>query len=140
MLNGSTNSTNNTDGSRLDDREYYNDLPGKIPPDVPLAEASDKACRDSPHRQPTAAPRNCIKKSNGSEQNGQNLIDLTIDEQPATDNAEAQSEAQQNVKLEHHYVNCSTEDSKIAGGSPDQSSHITPSIKDPFDMRMCNVV
>ena len=152
VLNGSTNPTNNcsnnSDSSRLEDREYYNDLPGKIPPDLPLTDTGDKTSKESlGNRQPTAAPRNCLKKLSSSEQNGPNLIDLSVDiahEQTVSDNTGAQTEEQECVKSEHHYVNCSAEESaknqSIASDTQPECPHPTSAFKDPFDMRMSHLI
>ncbi|XP_017489055.1 PREDICTED: SHC-transforming protein 1-like, partial [Rhagoletis zephyria] len=89
---------------RADDREYYNDLPGKIPPDIVPALPASAAPASVPH----AAPR---KKNGLLDQ--VNLIDLTDDHQTVAVNgtsgdANTVTASQLKTPLAHdpQYVNC----------------------------------
>lgn len=135
------NNSNNQINGRLEDREYYNDLPGKIPPDLPFADSSDKNSKEisTLQRLPTAAPRSAIKKSlpSSGEQNGPNLIDLNVD---LHDEAEAKSSVPlmdtsgEQKRSEPQYVNCSTEES-TSNQIKTNDSQTGQTVKDPFDMR-----
>ncbi|XP_054160192.1 SHC-transforming protein 1-like isoform X2 [Oppia nitens] len=137
--------TDNDSKNRLDERDYYNDLPGKIPPDVPPVETNSKtSLRDcsSTQRVPQAAPRTAIKKSN--EQNSPNLIDLNIDIQDHINTTQSESSIiDPNTQIvDHQYVNCSTDDSNNNNNQnkTDNSNNesVIQTAKDPFDMKPFN--
>ena len=134
-----TNLVNNNDNNgRLDDREYYNDLPGKIPPDLPSNESSDKSSKENLtfQRLPTAAPRSAFKKMSSNEQNDPNLIDLNIDIQEETNTSVRKIEStQESTRLEPQYVNCLAEESNQIKINDSFLESSAQPIKDPFDMR-----
>lgn len=156
--NGSSNNSKarNTSGNLSDEREYYNDLPGKIPPDVPANAAengissttttstSTKEISSLQRVLPQAAPRNCLKKSN-SEQSSPNLIDLNTDIQgPSLIMAESKdnnndpgcSQQNVNVKSEVQYVNCANGGDGVAEQNSNEFAlNLNPTFSDPFDMR-----
>ncbi|CAG2168738.1 unnamed protein product [Oppiella nova] len=141
----------NDDTNRLESRDYYNDLPGKIPPDLPdlpPGEAADRvhsadhtSVQLANQRVPQAAPRTGLKKC---PQNSPNLIDLNIDIQEQNignigDNTSQTKDTncQQNSRSDPQYVNCSTQeshDNQIKSESNCEPS-TQPSVKDPFDMK-----
>jgi len=145
--NGSNSNTNKENNNgRLDDREYYNDLPGKMPPEVPSTDNHDKtSLKESAtlQRIPQAAPRSCLKKLSltNSEQNSPNLIDLNTDIQEDNhdnDSAEVDINSQETTRLEPEYVNCTTGDttnSNTTNSVPTLETTTQSTIKDPFDMR-----
>ncbi|CAG2105897.1 unnamed protein product [Medioppia subpectinata] len=153
-LNATNNLNQDTDTKNLpEDRDYYNDLPGKMPPEVPKGDAPDMApAKEGSTIQrvaqtvPQAAPRTGLKKT--SEQNSPNLIDLNIDIQEqntgnstqTTSTAQTESDCQQNERSEHQYVNCAAEASNDnqnkAEPLSESSTQLTP--KDPFDMKPFN--
>ncbi len=147
----------------MEEREYYNDLPGKTPPSAP--DASDnsnvisKETSLSAHKPlltssslPQAAPRSVVKKSSISpstnsknEQNGLNLIDLNTDIQTPQDAKQTKDETPKvmgnltHKSEQHQYVNCSlSSDQNEINESLSlnkSGSSTSSSVKDPFDMR-----
>ena len=134
--------SNNNDNSqitpaqRIEDREYYNDLPGKIPPDIVTINNGITNKMITP---PMAAPRNkkpsinstTATTSNNPQEEQINLIDLNDDLKPSLNSSACNSNLlNKNIlPTDPRYVNCGTSETTAA----------TTSIadKDPFDMRKC---
>lgn len=109
-----------------EERDYYNDLPGKIPPDV-----SHSNSQSTSKTLPQAAPRNYSKKSsgNGSEENSPNLIDLNTELHESLAYDFSAMDDTKPLKYGHEYVNCGQE-------VQETFLAIETVTKDPFDMRM----
>lgn len=144
------NQTNQSTLQRIDDREYYNDLPGKIPPDIINLNGKDNLnvlnSSNDTKVIPLVSPRNKNNKSlnNDSLDDIQpsntntliNLIDLNDDN--CTDNS---------LMIHHGSNNCLTTSNscqfpKITSNNHNDphyvncTSEVTNEVKDPFDMRM----
>nr|XP_027197239.1 uncharacterized protein LOC113791645 [Dermatophagoides pteronyssinus] len=135
--------SNNNDNSqitpaqRIEDREYYNDLPGKIPPDIVTINNGITNKMITP---PMAAPRNkkpsinstTATTSNNPQEEQINLIDLNDDLKPSLNSSACNSNLlNKNIlPTDPRYVNCGTSETTAA----------TTSIadKDPFDMQPFN--
>ncbi|XP_074600614.1 SHC-adaptor protein isoform X2 [Brevipalpus obovatus] len=134
-------------GGGGEERDYYNDMPGKVPPDLPEKEKNKRNKEELLGRSAMhTIPRLSLKKfiSNSSADNSPNLIDLTSDIQPTTtDSLQSQSgssfsslnrRTETGIEPEHEYVNCNSED-KNSKHSTLASSIPPSSIRDPFDMQ-----
>ncbi|RWS18028.1 SHC-transforming protein 1-like protein [Dinothrombium tinctorium] len=129
------------------ERDYYNDLPGKMPPDINLLDSVDSNLtlrkETMSRNQPQAAPRTCFRKyMNSNSDQSHNLIDLTSDIQlPETQNINGASSDSHflnipSVSTEHQYVNFKGYESDNSSCGLDSSSNI----RDPFDMQPFNSV
>lgn len=130
-----------TPAQRIEDREYYNDLPGKIPPDI-MAINNGSSDRMNKMIPPLAAPRS--KKSaitttttpNNPQEEQINLIDLNDDlKPPLTTTSSAYNSnlfSKQIRPTDSQYVNC--------GASDTTTTSTSTANKDPFDMRKCFVI
>ncbi|KAH9516179.1 Phosphotyrosine-binding domain, phosphotyrosine-interaction (PI) domain, partial [Dermatophagoides farinae] len=108
-----------TPAQRIEDREYYNDLPGKIPPDI-MAINNGSSDRMNKMIPPLAAPRS--KKSaitttttpNNPQEEQINLIDLNDDlKPPLTTTSSAYNSnlfSKQIRPTDSQYVNCGASD------------------------------
>lgn len=123
-LNGSSTSSGQHGQAappRADDREYYNDLPGKIPPDI--VPTSPNAATGKEGKSPASVPHAAPRKKNGLLADQVNLIDLTDEShQVMALNGNGSPANQLKAPLPHdpQYVNCM---------APPEDP------KDPFDMR-----
>ncbi|XP_015784894.1 SHC-transforming protein 2 [Tetranychus urticae] len=148
-----------------DDRDYYNDMPGKVPPDLP--ERKNDRRIDDKFMRVHSLGRSSVGKFNAQQPSTSdptpNLIDLTSDlqvlpsEALTLNNAIASSFSSPlsklkttsanpspcsrtssfNRKTEPEYVNCNPEElSKLNSSIKESSSSSLPfAIKDPFDMQ-----
>lgn len=118
-------STKQSNGVRRNDPEYYNDLPGKAPPDtpppVPPLPIGFTLSKDKKKTQPTSTAKPVEKDIPIG-----NLIDLSTE---LLGNHSSNSSAQAIKEAEHNYAN----DSVLNGQWKDPNMGKTT--KDPFDMQ-----
>ncbi|OTF78100.1 SHC-transforming protein 1-like protein [Euroglyphus maynei] len=118
---------------RIEDREYYNDLPGKIPPDITTIN-NDSIGTTNKMITPLPAPRSkksAITTPTTNPQDEQiNLIDLNDDLKSPLTNPPAHNG---NLSTDPRYVNCGT--SETTTGTATSIAD-----KDPFDMRKCFIL
>lgn len=153
--------TNHSTLQRIDDREYYNDLPGKIPPDIVNLNGKDNlnvfnGSTVGAKVIPLVTPRNKNNKSSNTDSLNDiepssantliNLIDLNDDNINSTDNVSmvhsGTSNLNSNICLTpNNSNNCQL--SKILNSNNPNDPHYVnctsesaSEVKDPFDMRM----